>query len=178
MNWQDFIRAVQKRLAGAIGPSTLRNQGAPGATKAARDFLAPLHLSELKELDTQAYSETLDCWTNQLIEELPPGAQRWGTARKALNVFMLEVFFNRFTAREYNMDRLKDVLETPLDCKAMKSLRAFAHQQGLEVPRAVAMRNLDPEKSEQYQKIASQMASDKGLNRSTLDLELWERGRE
>ena len=176
MNYQDFVKAVQNRLAGAIGPSTLRNQGAPGVTRAARDFLNRLDLSPLKDLEPAAYADLLQAWTEQLRLELPDGARNWGTARKALNVFMVEVFFNRFTASEYQMDRLKDVLETPLDSQAFEHLQNFARQHQLTVPPVGSIRDLLTEQSDQYQQVASQMGAEEEIPRAALDLLIWVKG--
>ena len=44
------------------------------------------------------------------MQQFPGGAQNWGTARKALNVFMVQAFLDRFLAEEYGLDRLGQCL--------------------------------------------------------------------
>ena len=176
MDKQEFLRKIRERLAGAIGPSTLRNQGAPGVAKVAREFLTDLQLWRLKRMHLDRYTETLDRWTKRLRRKLPPRARNWGTARKALNIFLVEVFFNRFLAREYRMQRLKDVLETPLDSKANKRIRRFANEKGLPLPKWRGVKGLTDEVSRDYQEVASQMAAENRIPRACLDLIVWRRG--
>jgi hypothetical protein len=177
MGRRELLRYVQRRLAdGASGPSSLRNQGARGTTAAARAFLGQLNLTKLRSINATGYGRWLDSRTGELQRHLPQGARNWGTARKALNVFMVEVFFNRVLARECRMDRLKDVLETPLDSQAAKKLRAFARRRHLEVPPKMWVRYLTPELNQAYQVLASRMAKDNGLDRASLDLIPWRRG--
>jgi hypothetical protein len=65
----------------------------------------------------------LNRWTEELRKKLPKKANKWGTARKAINVFMIQVFLNRYLSKEYDLEKLKDILETPLDSQATKELR-------------------------------------------------------
>jgi hypothetical protein len=107
----EFLRLVQRRIANvAIAPSTLRNQGAPGVAEATRTFLADLDLRVLRGIDPAAYAGILEEWTARLMQQFPGGAQNWGTARKALNVFMVQAFLDRFLAEEYGLDRLGQCL--------------------------------------------------------------------
>jgi len=155
---QQFLARVQKRLAGAaIGPSTLRNQGAAGVAQATRDCLGNLNLRPLRRIRWRRYAEMLDRWTEQLRGEFPDGAQNWGTAGKAMNVFLVEVFFNRFLSRKCRMSRLADVLETPLDSQTGKRIEGFASNSRLRLPNWPGLVNLTSEVSRQYQEVASRM---------------------
>jgi hypothetical protein len=172
MNHTEFLRLVQYRVANvAIGPSTLRNQGASGVNNAARGFLASLDLGELSSIVPADYPKLLARWTDALVEQLPTGARKWGTARKAINVFMVEVFLNRFLAEEYDLDRFGDVLETPLDSEANKEMKRLGGQRRL--PGWYGIVRLTPADSEKFQSYASFLAAKHELRRATLDLILW-----
>ena len=176
MGEEEFLRYVQERLASlVIGPTTLRNQGAEGVTKAARDFLSGRDLRPLRDVEPDAYGHLLDQWTEQLRVGLPEGGQNWGTARKALNVFLVEVFSNKYLASKYNMSRLGQVLEVPLDSQVNKKLRRFSRAHDITLPPWPGVRELTPQVSRQYQETASQMAAELDLCRALLDVVIWRR---
>ena len=177
MDKQEFLRKIQNRLAsGATSSSALRNPGAPGVPRAARRFLRRLDLKPLGKVPPGRYTKTLDTWTERLRRKLPRGAKNWGTARKALNIFLVEVFFNRFLGPKYRMDRLKDALETPLDSQARDEIGRFARKRRLSLPKFPTIRGLTDEVSREYQEAASQMAAENHIPRACLDLILWQRG--
>jgi hypothetical protein len=155
----------------AIGGSTLRNQGAEDVIEVARNFLARLDLSKLQTIQPSTYPDILNEWTCTLKEELPDGAKNWGTARKAINVFMVQVFLNKYLAEEYGMEKLKDVLETPLDSYAAKELNELNPM--MRLPKWDSVKGLTDTTSKKYQECASQVAQQKGLSRACLDIILW-----
>lgn len=115
------LKTVQQYVANiAIGSSTLRNQGAPGVVNAAICFLGSLNLSNLK---VERYPIRLNGWTKSLREKLPQNAKHWGTARKAINIFMVQAFHNKYLSKEYKLGKLRNVLETPIDKDAAEGLK-------------------------------------------------------
>jgi len=176
MERADYLKRVRQWVANiAIGPSTLRNQGAPGVNDAARAFLRTLDLMAIKPT---RYHETLNEWTGQLLTKLPEGARNWGTARKAINVFMVAAFFNRVLSKEYNLEQLGNVLETPLDSQAAYEMRRRARMKGRRLPRWSTITGLGSESSQQFQAYALELARGLGLCRAELDLVLWRSAKE
>jgi hypothetical protein len=172
---KEFFRLVQRYVANvAIGASTLRNQGAPGVIEAARDFLASMDLCKLRRIPCAAYATELDRWTEELQHELPSGGNNWGTARKAINVFVIQASLNRFLASEYRLKRLVRVLEIPLDDQVTKWLNERAGR-GI-LPRWLSIRSLTREVSAAYQRFATSAAEAEGLPRPYLDLGIWRAG--
>ena len=155
----------------AISGPTLRNQGAKGVVKTARAFLAELDLSVFCRIETHQYSEQLDNWTEELKKRLPEGARNWGTARKALNVFLVQVFMNKYLAKEYGLTKFSDVLETPLDSKATSKLRKLAGRG--QLPRWYSIKRLKSKDSLRYQEFASVYAKKQGIPRACIDIMLW-----
>ena len=91
MNGEDFSMSMQRYVADiAISASTLRNQGDAGVVTAAREFLSALALKELLHIDASQYPRLLARWTGEMQASLPVNARCWGTARKAVNVFMVQ----------------------------------------------------------------------------------------
>jgi len=167
-----FIRAMQCYVAKiAITGSTLRNQGAEGVVAKARDFVSKLDLGILQEMAPEDYAEQLDRWTEVLRKALPRGAQNWGAARKAINVFMVQAFLNKHLVREYGLRRFGQVLETPLDALATQELRRLAGRG--QLPRWDSIKSLTPACSQCYQDSALGLATEQGIPRACLDMMLW-----
>jgi len=172
MDKEEFLMSMQRYLANIIiSGSTLRNQGAEGVVEATRNFLVNLDLSKLKTIQLSEYPEILNEWTSKLQQELPNDANKWGTARKGINVFMVQVFMNRYLSEEYGMEKFKDILETPLDSYAAKELKRL--NSITKLPRWETIKNLTDSPSSEYQKCASQVAQENGLCRANVDIILW-----
>ena len=169
----DFLAAIQEYVANiAIGASSLRNQGAPGVIDAARQFLAGLPLRHLKGIEPSRYGKWLDKATYELQASFPDGAKdKWGAARKAINIFMCHAQMNRELSSEYELDRLAEAMETPLDKLSATKLCEWAA--GRRLPRWLGVGSLTPEVSRAYQDFALEIAKQKGIPRACLDVLLW-----
>ena len=85
---EDLIDLMQRWVATvALGASSLRNQGAKGVLGAAREHLASMNLKQFATPNEKRFRRALECETERLRRALPQGAQNWGPARKALNLF-------------------------------------------------------------------------------------------
>ncbi len=162
----------------SITASALRNLGGGGFVRVAREFLGNLDLKGLASLDPSAYPEWLENTTKALMAKFPI-KDRWGPARKSINIFMVMASLNRFLSDAYRLERLQDVLEVPLDSVVVGKLRKFGRNQKLfgkkEFPkRWESIKALDPMNSEKYQKIAQAKAEERGIPRGRLDVVLWE----
>jgi len=172
MKNKNFLTLMQRYVANiAISGSTLRNQGAKGVTKIAREFLAELDLKVLNKIIPSGYPEQLDKWTIELKRKLPSGAKNWGTARKAINVFMVQAFLNKYLTNEYGLSQFGDALETPLDSQSTSRLRQLAGRGAL--PRWTSIKNLRAEHSARYQEFALKLAKRYSIPRACLDMILW-----
>lgn len=142
MDWEkDFIKNVQKRVANcSIGASILRGQGS-GLSKKARCFLInELELGVLKNMDSRRFTVWLNNQTDALVEKfltVPPKRNCWGAARKTLNVFLENAFYDKFLCKAYSLHRLESVLELPFD----RNTKA-----GLTVDAPILLRKRIPEK--------------------------------
>jgi hypothetical protein len=165
---------MQKRVAnGAIGASTLRNQGPAGVIKTAREYLALLNLRVFRKVNTEEqFERKLDKYTVNLMKRFPKGARtNWGAARKAMNVFLEEIFYNRFLSKEYKLYKLGPFLEVPLDSYVIKSL---VKEFGRSIkPRWKGIKKLNPKTSRIFQDVAKTVAKGKGILRVYLDLKYW-----
>lgn len=170
------VEQFRRRVANvAIGTSTLRNQGASGVNAAARTFLAGMDLTAfVRGLEFEFVAE-LDRQTEALRGSLPPDARHWGTARKAINLFLGEAYYHRVLSEEYSLDRIGQFLEVPLDGQVARFLAEQARRASRSLPRWSTIKNLTPDRSRQYQDFAGQYARSRGEGwfRVHLDLIIW-----
>src|SRR5712692_4621994 len=90
-----LIEAIQRRAAViAIGPSTVRGQGASGIVKAVSEFLAVLSLRPFAVSEAGRFRAALNSSTDDLVRTLPSKARSWGLARKCLNIFLHDAYYN------------------------------------------------------------------------------------
>jgi hypothetical protein len=168
----DFLKPLQRFVANVgITASSLRNQGAEGVVAVARNFLAELDLGRLATIELTEYPAWLEQNTTALMVVLPEGARRWGAARKAMNIMTTQSFLNGRLAASYRLDRLGDVMETPLDGIAAAELRKM--EGGKWLPNWKGVGALTPEVSARYQGFALDVAQAKGIPRAFLDVFLW-----
>jgi|SRR5439155_11817528 len=117
----------------------------------------------------------LNVATRSLKDHLPKGAQNWGTARKALNIFLRDALYNHYLRSHHYLHRIEEWLEIPLDRDVATALRA--EPEGAALPRwdGVKIKRLTPRVSRQYQRVAQLVADRRRTQRVHLDLEYWRR---
>jgi hypothetical protein len=173
MQDQAYLRKMQRYVAEvAITPSALRNLGAKGLVSRAQNFLAAIDLKTLSAIGPSAYSGWLNQKTEDLLKEWAVG-DLWRPARKSVNIFMVMASLNRFLCAAYALDRLEDAFEVPLDNYVAKTVLARAKKKGLshdELPRWLAIKQLDPKTSEKLQEFAAAMAKEWEIPRGRLDV--------
>lgn len=165
------------RIANIIlAGSTLRNQGAPGVSQAAREFVTNLDLKLFVSEDERAFQEELDRQTELLKRQLPAHAQNWGTARKAINLFLAEAQYHRAICQAYGLERIVPFLEIPLDGQVGECLTKRARKSGdRNFPQWPGIIHLTPPISNRYQQFASVLAKQEGADwsRIHLDVLIW-----
>ena len=171
----DFVEIVQRMVAiSSVGPSAVRGQG-KGVQGACHEHLSSLRLERIPATGGKAYEAWLDRQTEKLLDALssvlPPANRPWGTARKALNLFMRDALHDKYLAREYGLDKLESWLEIPLDRVVAKGLRLPSDRGRLPV--WPGLKHLQPAVSVLYQAKAKEVAVRMGIARVHLDMYLW-----
>ena len=64
----------------------------------------------------------------------------WGFARKGLNIFLRDCFYNRYIHDHYGLQAIEPFLEVPLDGRVMEKIRRCA---GIS-NKSTAIKNLNP----------------------------------
>jgi hypothetical protein len=164
---------LRRRLAQvAIGASTVRGQREPGLAEAVRTFLASLKLSQFGVQDEKSFQEVLNKETGNLLRKRKL-RKKWGVARKCLNIFLRDAFYNVYLRTEYGLEAAEQWYEVPLDSQVAKALEARAKEWSPReaLPRWTTIKDLQPEESKCYQAFAKQVAESEGLpGRVHLDL--------
>jgi len=89
----ETVKAIQRKVAvSALPASALRGQQTPGLIRMARDFFATVPLDRFGVAWTIA--SRLDALTNDLLVAFPKKARRWGVARKSVNLFLRDAYYN------------------------------------------------------------------------------------
>lgn len=157
----------------AIGRSTLRNQGASGLISAARRFLREMDLSEFSVATRDGFDQVLARNTKLLMRRFPPEARtNWGAARKALNIFLRDVFYCYPLNVAHQLSNLEPWLEVPLDSNVYDGLAAdLDGTQSL--PEWPGVKHLTKKISDTLQASADVMASRLKIHRVHLDVRYW-----
>lgn len=154
----------------SVGASTVR--GSPsGTVKACRDFLTQLSLSQFGVKSKKVFYRNLDLETENLKVALPRGRRHWALARKVLNIFLHNVFYNHYLRKRYNLDAAEQYYEVPIDSVVARGIRKRSPRGTFE--RWVSLKVLGPEEHEKYQLHADLLANKKQYARVHLDAVLW-----
>jgi len=174
-----FYCDMQRYIAvTTVGPSALRNQGSKGVIKAAQDHLARIRLRQFRANNEDSFISTLDTETERLRKALPQGAKNWGAARKALNLFLRDICYNRFLCERHGLSKSEDWMEIPLDSLIAAFLKRKARQEKRRLPRWPGLTGLTREVSAIFQAYAKQVALSQGISRVHLDMRVWTEERE
>jgi len=168
---KEFIRIVQQKVAvSAVGPSALRGQGV-GVLHATQAVLQELDFFRIPDNSNKEFVKWLDQKTNIILRRLPVENNPWGAARKALNLFLRDVFYNRYLYTNSNIQNVENWLEIPLDSAVAKGLK----QNDLlgTLPKWPGLKHLSKKVSNKYQTIALKIAQSKDISRVHLDMIFW-----
>jgi hypothetical protein len=167
-----FYADVQRYIAATtIGPSALRNQGGPGVIERAQLFLSALDIRTLAVKDEESFLDVLDTATAELQQRLPVHCNHWGAARKAINLFLRDICYNRFLSHKYSLAVLEPWIEIPLDSLVAFALKRHVGRGGL--PSWPGLKGLTPPVSLRFQRVAKDWADTEGISRAHLDMRIW-----
>jgi hypothetical protein len=170
-----LTEAIKERAAVvAVGPSTARGQGAPGVVDALRDALKEVPLSRFSKSGQGGFRRALDASTQSVMQTLPRPARSWGLARKCLNIFLRDCFYNAYLRDAYGLVAAEPWFEIPLDRVVAEGLKENV---GMALPRWPGVKRVSPELSTDYQEAALVLSRCWGITRVHLDTYLWIAGR-
>jgi hypothetical protein len=169
------VRSVQTFLANSLTISIVRGMGPEGTLDSVRQFMkSEINLEAISNDHPSAYPQTLDEITSQIQRSMPRGGNSWGTARKCLNLFFRDCFYNFYIRKEYGLEQLEGLLEIPLDSYVGKALRK--DPLGLHLPAWRSVKSLTKSDSANFQDVALRIAGREGTGRVHLDLDYWRDG--
>lgn len=175
-----FLLQIHKRISIiSIGASALRNQGASGIIKIARDYFFQIDIDEfVSALETKStYNLFLNEHTENLISNFPENGKSWGAARKGLNLFFREIAYNKFFSDYYDFPRdfvefneKFNFLEVPLDRDVALGIY---NETDMNLPKWKSIKTLNQKSSDLYQVAANKIAESEKTARVNLDLKYW-----
>lgn len=180
MREKAFLNIIHKRLSIiSVGASALRNQGASGIIKIAREYFYTIDIEEFMCcLDSkEVFCNFLDKHTDNLVANFPESGRSWGGARKGLNLFLREIVYNKFFSDYYGLptqfiefnEKVK-FLEVPLDKDVATGI--FSESE-VKLPKWTSIKSLTPNISKEYQNAAQVIAQKEGFAKVNLDLRCW-----
>ena len=166
-----LLRAIQHHNArAAIGSSSMRGAGSAGVVKRARAFLSEMPLGPFGTSNEARFRSRLDGATDSLKRALPKGAQRWGLARKGLNIFLRNCLYTTYLRDAHDLALAENFFEVPLD--SITGARLVQESRGA-LSRWKTVRGLGAKTSAEYQAVAAQLAGERGIARVHLDALWW-----
>lgn len=167
----DFLALIRERIAQtAVGASAMRGQG-KGVVHIVRKHLGKVDLGRFAVRTRLRFEAALDDETEKLRRKLPSGSKRFGTARKAMNLFLRDALYSNYISDHFGLDLGSEWFELPLDSFSVRGIREYPL--ALEVPKWTAIKRLRRRESREFQVVALNIARNEGLRRVDLDLLFW-----
>jgi len=141
-----------------------------------RVYLKALKLEDFQCSNVKDFNKALDKHTIRLSKQIKKLDYRfafWGSARKALNLFLGDAAYHAILRKEYHLDQVEKYLEVPLDSQVANGLITLAEERNVNLPKWKTIRGLLPDESNLYQNFASLYAREIRCTRIQLDLLLW-----
>ncbi len=168
----ETLKAIHRKVAvSSLPASALRGQRSPGLIRTARDFFADVDLGQFGVTGGELFASRLDSLTDDLLLEFPRKARRWGVARKAVNLFLRDAYYNRFLATAYHLSRAAHFYELPMDSYTAKALDD--HDDEWDLPDWLGVGRLTASQNAVFQEAAVDMAFDYECERVHLDAYIW-----
>lgn len=169
---KDYISRIAET---SIGASTLR--GHPKRTiEKVRDYLKTIKLEEFQCSTSEDFGRVLDKHTTVLskkIKTVDPKSEYWGSARKALNLFLGSAAYHAVLRKEYRLDKIEPFMEVPLDRQVAEHLIECATKRSKTLPKWKTIKDLIIDDSNVYQDFALILAKEKECTRLQLDVLMW-----
>ena len=169
---KDYVSRIAET---SIGASTLRGHPT-GTIQTVRDYLKTIKLEEFQCKTYDDFGKVLDKHTTVLskkIKAFDPKSEYWGSARKALNLFLGNAAYHAVLRKEYRLDQIEKFFEVPLDNQVANKLISLAGEKDV-LPKWKTIKGLTPENSKLYQGFADKYAKKKGYTRIQLDTIFWQ----
>ncbi|GJQ29736.1 MAG: hypothetical protein HBSAPP03_16200 [Phycisphaerae bacterium] len=171
----DLLSTTQNYLVvSTTGGSVLRNQE-PLVVSTIQRFLRLIPLSSVPH-ESAEYEVWLDEHTARMLAAMRSKVRPWGTARKALNLFMRACICDHHLRTAHALERAEPWAEVPLDSIVAKALKRAAGRGCL--PQWPGLKRLTPDANASFQAFALKHTAELGLrSRIFLDYVLWLEGR-
>ena len=173
-NKNHITQLIKRSAKIVINASSMRNQGKPGMILKIRKHLVDsIDISKLGSLEEKTFNKFIEAHTDNLVKFCKDKEIEWGTARKAINLFLMDIVYNKYLNEFYSLEKIHNLLEIPLDNKVSKRLKKVAKEKDSVLPVWGGICNIDKNEYIEFQKFALEIAKDKKMNRVDLDIYFW-----
>ncbi len=149
---QELVRRIQEYVSITSIDITVLHGSPKGSVKAATEFCSHLDLAQFGIKRKSLFCKRLDIETDHLMAALPSWEPNWGTARKVLNIFLHNAFYNHYLRSHYGLSNAEPLYEVPIDSAVSKGLKAHAARGYL--PTWNGVRHLTSNQNLEYQEFA------------------------
>lgn len=173
------IDVIQRHVAKtSVTPSSLRSQVKKGGIKKTREFFSAMNLKEFAVKNEKTFRKTLDQKTKELKTSCKKYDMKWGSARKALNIFLRSSLYNKYLRDHSGLEKAGKYFEVPLDNIIARNLKKEVKELNMieKIPKWEGVKNLKKHNSKEFQEIATKIAKKKGVWRVHLDAMWWSKG--
>lgn len=132
----DFEERLKRNLTErSVGASAMRGQARKGGIAKVREALSEISVEVLGRVRNQTrFRVWLDRETERIRDRASRHGVKWGTSRKALNLWLRDIAYNHYFRSSYGLERVEPWLEVPLDSYTAKFIRAEIKRRGLMLP--------------------------------------------
>ena len=130
-----------------------------------------IKLRQLGVKQERVFQQRLKRLTEDLRRSFPPKAKHWGLARKILNMFLRDAFYNFYLRGEFRLGQVERFLEIPVDSAVARGLRRGTPRGSL--PGWPGLKGLKRGDHAVFQQRASELARQFKTTRVHLDAVLW-----
>jgi len=175
---KEDIEAIREYVAvTSVGPSTVRGY-AENTKSICQRHLSKFPLDALAECSPREFLEFLDARTTVLMRlmsrnrKLLDHESYFGLARKVLNIFLRNSYYNQFLISRYNIAKHEGLFEVPIDSRSAAGIRRDCRDLEIVYEDPWYWNGLlyhDWDTNAQYQDAASRIAENEGTIRVHLD---------
>jgi hypothetical protein len=160
----------------SVGPSTTQSYKREGAFRYG-DFLRSRNLTSLFDKTEAEFTAWLNMQSTRLSKHIvatkDPSVSTWGMARKILNIFLHNVYFNNVLHQGYQLERIEPYFEVPLDSDVVAWLLRVADETQIEFENPItgkfAVYKVTKTANESFQRLATKVARKFRTSRVYLD---------
>lgn len=167
-----FHKLAERIAKTAVNSSSMRKQGPKGTISLIRKYLIEkINLDEIPRSSSKKYLQFINKHTVNIQRNCFKHKHLfWGSARKALNIYLRDSVYCYELCHRYNLIKIKKYMEIPVDKNVFEALKYIV---GIEKFKWNSIKRLGKENHSYIQQIAYFLANKLKKYRVDLDVFFW-----